>query len=647
MGASLVVVHYLTREPLARLLDSLRAARPAPLAEVLVVNNSGEPVDDLLAGLPWPARVLAPGRNLGYARGVNLGLREASAEDALILNPDVVVEPGSIEALARCAAERPRAGIVAPRLFHPDGSLQYSARRFYNGRTLLLRRAPVAARAERSRAVREHLMADWDHADTRPVDWVLGAALYVRRRAMRDVGLMDERYFLYFEDVDWCQRMWRHGYEVVYCAEARMVHGHARASARLDPRSIRAHAAGLLRFAEKWSALLYAMSQFRHRIAQAATLFGDVAAAVAAFLVAYFIRVALDRWSPKPMMPLENYAGLLFFAVAVTVAVLAANGLYRRLAFTDGIDRALSLGKAVLQAGVFLMAATFLFQTPRYSRLLVFLLGPFLYAGLLVSRAALSGLEAGARRQGFAFQRVLVVGSGEGAEQARRALEEARGEGFEPLATAAPADRAETPESAARRLRALLESERVQVLCLAPEAEELPFLLALGHALRDSGVAIYWTGPLARLSSERALRRLGPLDAVLLHTPSRGLSLRARKRAVDLALSLLVAPLRWGRLHAYLRSRGEPLGPAQAWWKVWSGERSWVGRSAYESELWAGVPDWARAALESMRPGVVTPSNGAAADRQARVESELAYLARFSLAEDLRIFLRATGRGPA
>lgn len=644
MGVSLIVVHYLTREPLARLLHSLRVARPAPLGEILIVNNSGEPLEDLLADLPWPTRVLTPGRNLGYARGVNMGLRAAAEEDALVLNPDVIVDQGSIEALARCAAARPRAGIIAPRLAHPDGTLQYSARRFYNWRTLLLRRAPVAALSERSRAVREHLMTDWDHADTRPVDWVLGAALYVRRRAMRDVGLMDERYFLYFEDVDWCQRMWRHGYEVIYCADARMVHGHARSSARLDARSIRAHAAGLLRFAEKWSALLYAMSRLRHRAAQAATLLGDVAVSAAAFLLAYGIRVALDRWSPKPMMPLESYAGLLFFTVGVTVAALAANGLYHRLSFVDGIDRAVSIGKAVAQAGLFLMAATFLFQTPRYSRLLVFFLGPILYFGLLLSRAALSGLEAGARLQGFAFQRVLVVGAGAAAERARGALEAARGEGFEPLAAPVPADSAEMPEAAARRVRALLESERVQVLCLAPEAGELPYLLALGHALRDSGVAIYWTGPLACLFSEGALRRLGPLPVVLLHAPSRGLSLQARKRAIDLTLSLLVAPFRWGRLRAYLRARGDGMGPTQAWWKVCRGERSWVGRSAYEADLWTGVPDWARVALESVRPGVVTPANGAAADRQARIESELAYLSRCSIAEDLRIFLRATGR---
>ncbi|HEU4723985.1 MAG TPA: glycosyltransferase family 2 protein, partial [Candidatus Eisenbacteria bacterium] len=383
MGVALVVVHYRTREPLARLLASLRAARPEPVRELVVVNNSGEPLDDLAATSGIPTRILSPGRNLGYAGGVNLGIRAATEEDVLILNPDIQVTPGSVEALVRCAAQRPRAGLIAPKLVFPDGTLQLSARRFYNAKTLLLRRLPIGPLADRSRAVREHLMADWNHEETRPVDWALGAALFARRGAMRDVGLMDERYFLYFEDVDWCERMWRHGFEVVYCAESRMVHEHQRASARLEPRSWRAHAAGLLRFAEKWSAVLYAVSQYRRRILQLAALASDLAAVSAAFVAAYGFRLLLDPWFEKPVFPLPSYGGLFVFAVAMTIASLAWNGLYRRLAFADGIDRAFSIGRAVVQAGLLVLAATFFFQTPRFSRVLVLLLGPLCFGMLL------------------------------------------------------------------------------------------------------------------------------------------------------------------------------------------------------------------------------------------------------------------------
>ena len=641
MSLSLIVVHYRSLPSLERLLQSLRAARPAPLRELLIVNNSGEDLAERVRDLPWPVRVLAPGRNLGYARGVNEGIRAAREELLLILNPDILVAPGSVEALVRCAEAHPRAGIVAPRLLNPDGTLQLSARRFYNWRTLLLRRAPLGPYAARSQTLRDHLMADWDHASTRAVDWVLGAAMLARRRAVRDVGLMDERYFLYFEDVDWCQRMGRHGYEVLYCADASMVHEYARQSAQLRARSIRAHAAGLLRFAEKWSALLYAMSQYRKRIGTLLALLTDILAAGMAFLMAYFLRTSLASIFSKPVSALPSYGGLLFFTIAVTVASLAANGLYRRATFVDSIDRAFRIGQSVLQAVLFLMASTFLFQTPRYSRVLVLLLAPILYGILLLTRGLVARLGEGARRQGFAFRRVLVVGSGPEAERAREALERARGEGFEPVATVVPSSEEESPEAAAARLRALVESERIQIVCVAPEPGEVPYLLAAATALRDSGAATYWTGSVAQLASEESLASLGGVRAVLLHAPSRGLSVRVRKRASDLLLSLFVAPFRWGALRAYLARRGEDYGPGEAWGRVWTGRLSWVGRSAYEAERWENVPPWARLALESIRPGVVTPPDGSRSDAMDRVTADLAYLSRFSLAEDLRQFLRA------
>ena len=646
MAITLVVVHYRTRDALSRLILSLgHTPQPADVREVLVINNSGEEIEDLLRQSPIPWRVIRPAAgNVGYARGVNLGIRQAGEDDVLILNPDIQLLPGAIEALERGSREHPRAGILAPKLLHPDGSLQLSVRRFYNWRTLLLRRAPWGALAGKSRAVRDHLMVDWDHGDTRSVDWAIGAAMYVRRRAVRDVGLMDERYFLYFEDVDWCQRMWRHGYEVVYCADARIIHDYARASASLRPRSVGAHAAGLLRFAEKWSAVLYAVSQQRRRIVQALTLTGDVLAALAACLAAYEIRAALNPWFGRPVSPVRSYAGLLFFTIAVTVAVLVLNGLYRRTTFLDRIERAFLLGQSVLQAVLLLMAATFLFQMPRYSRFLVLLVGPLLFAFLYAARGFIARLGAGARAQGFAFRRVLVLGSGPEAERARTALESARREGYEPLHAEIQSGPDEPPEASAARIRSLVDRERIQIVCVVPEPQEVPLLLAMAAALRDSGAAIHWGGSVAHMAAATGeAQKLGPVDTVLLHAPSRGLSLRARKRASDLLLSFLVAPWRWGSLRAYLVRRGEPASPGAAWRQVVAGEKSWVGRSAYETDHWSDVPGWARLALESLRPGIVSPSNGASAGAKERLESELAYLSRFSLAEDLRIFLRATG----
>jgi GT2 family glycosyltransferase len=99
---------------------------------------------------------------------------------------------------------------------------------------------------------RYYLMQDWDHNDNRLVDWVLGGCMMVRKKAIEQVGLMDERFFLYFDDVDWCWQMWERGWQVAYVAEAAMFHQHMRTSAnKLFSRATREHLKSLYRFVLK------------------------------------------------------------------------------------------------------------------------------------------------------------------------------------------------------------------------------------------------------------------------------------------------------------------------------------------------------------------------------------------------------------
>jgi len=140
-----------------------------------------------------------------------------------------------------------------------------------------------------SRTARAHLMLDYDHREPRPVDWVLGGAMLVRRRAAEDVGGADERFFLYFEDVDWCFRMGKRGWRVWYVPEAAMEHHHRRESAR-DFRGLRRHLMSSLRFYEKWSLLLYVAKQSQARALGLAAVAVDILAVNLAFLLAFVSR---------------------------------------------------------------------------------------------------------------------------------------------------------------------------------------------------------------------------------------------------------------------------------------------------------------------------------------------------------------------
>ncbi len=229
---SVIIVNYRSGLILPDCLDSLFKFSPPLDFDVLVINNDA--ASDLAQAQEqqWPRTSYIQNQaNLGFAAAVNLGISRSRGEFVLLINPDIIVQPGSIQGLLDTMYSHAEAGIVMPLLRNPDGSLQYSCRRFYSYSTLLLRRAPLRRLYSNHPLVRKHLMLDWKHDSLADVDWGLGAALLIRRSAMKDCGLFDERFFLYFEDVDICLRMWRGGWRVLYNPASTMVHIHRRDSA--------------------------------------------------------------------------------------------------------------------------------------------------------------------------------------------------------------------------------------------------------------------------------------------------------------------------------------------------------------------------------------------------------------------------------
>jgi N-acetylglucosaminyl-diphospho-decaprenol L-rhamnosyltransferase len=195
--------------------------------------------------------------NLGYAAAANRAFSAAGRRDVLLLNPDVEL-PGlePVKALARALAERPGAGIVAPRLIDADGTVQPTARRLASLPAMLGSLPRFGALAGPLRAAYERYLApSWAEAPT-AVGWVIGAAMLVRRTAFDAVGAFDEGFFLYMEDADLCRRMNVAGWEVAYLPEIRLRHGYARASSApgasvLGSRARRRHFASLARYWRK------------------------------------------------------------------------------------------------------------------------------------------------------------------------------------------------------------------------------------------------------------------------------------------------------------------------------------------------------------------------------------------------------------
>jgi len=149
-----------------------------------------------------------------------------------------VVPPDGLAELVRFADAHPEAGIIGPQLRYPDGRLQYSARRFPTLAAAVFRNTPLGRLFPRVRSVREYLMADWDHAEVREVDWVSGAAMLIRRELYEQIGPLDEEFFWGSEDVDYCWRAHQAGWRVLYTPTPRLIHAVGRSSDQAVARTI-------------------------------------------------------------------------------------------------------------------------------------------------------------------------------------------------------------------------------------------------------------------------------------------------------------------------------------------------------------------------------------------------------------------------
>jgi hypothetical protein len=252
MGAvelSVCLVNWNTREELRQALDSVLASGLNPAAEVVVVDNASRDGSSELVRSAYPqVRLERRDSNLGYARGFNVAASLARGRYLLLLNPDTVVRPGALKALVDYLEAHPRTAAAGPKLVNPDGSLQYSCRRFPRLGAGLFRKTPLGWLLPGSRYVREYLLADWDHAEAREVDWVSGAAICLRREAWEEVGPLDEGFFMYCEDVDWCLRAWKAGWRIAYVPEAVIVHAIGRSSDLAPRRMILEFHRSMIRF---------------------------------------------------------------------------------------------------------------------------------------------------------------------------------------------------------------------------------------------------------------------------------------------------------------------------------------------------------------------------------------------------------------
>ena len=218
---SVVIVNWNTRELLSECLRSLDASSGAVFETFVVDNGSADGSMEMVEREHPGARRILNRENLGFARANNQALALALGRYALLLNSDTRVAPGALAILVRFMDDHPRTGACGPRLLNPDGTLQPSGRSFPSALRALAALLPVGAWMRGRLATR---LERRDYTLETEVDEVSGAALCLRSAALREVGTLDEGYFLFGEDVDMCWRLRSAGWTVHYVPRAEVTH---------------------------------------------------------------------------------------------------------------------------------------------------------------------------------------------------------------------------------------------------------------------------------------------------------------------------------------------------------------------------------------------------------------------------------------
>lgn len=231
VDVSIVIVSWNTREHLRRCLETLEANLSAATCETIVVdNNSGDGSAEMVRKEFLWCSVIHNDRNLGFAAANNQAIQHTRGRTVLLLNPDTEMRPGSLAALLQFLDQQQDAAAAGARLVGGDGSLQVS---FHPAPTLVLEFWRMF-HLDRILPLGSYPVARWGLAQPRRVDVLQGACLLLRREALDQVGLLDEGYFMYSEEMDLCQRLRRAGWRLYWVPQAEVVH-HGGQSSKLAP----------------------------------------------------------------------------------------------------------------------------------------------------------------------------------------------------------------------------------------------------------------------------------------------------------------------------------------------------------------------------------------------------------------------------
>ena len=236
LNVSIVILSWNDKRFLRECLDSLSNTATSRPMEIIVVDNASSDGSPEMVEAEFPSvRLVRNRENLGFPKGNNIGVQMSRGKYVCLLNSDIRVIDGCLEALTDYMESQPGIGMVGPRILNSDGTHQSSCRRFPSFWNNLCEAVGLASTFRGSRLVSGEHMFYFKGDRLLDVDVLVGCFWMARREAIDQFGLLDEGFFMYAEDVDWCKRCWEAGWRVVFFPGASAIHHRGGSSSKKDP----------------------------------------------------------------------------------------------------------------------------------------------------------------------------------------------------------------------------------------------------------------------------------------------------------------------------------------------------------------------------------------------------------------------------
>jgi len=438
---SIIIVNYNVREFLHHALVSLQKAMKGIRGEIIVVDNASDDGSIEMVRRRFTAvHLIASKTNVGFARANNLGLKRARGKYLLLINPDTIVQENTLRVMVKFFAENPDVGLAGCKILNPDGSFQLACRRsFPRPWVALTKMVGLSALFPKSRLFGKYNLTYLNPDETYEIDAVSGSFMMVRREAYEQVGGLDEDFFMYGEDLDWCYRIQQAGWKNYYVHTTQIIHYKGESTKRSDLNEIRTFYQAMHLFVQKhlsssriFALLVRLAISVSSRLAMIKALLRPLLVAlIDIVLVDLSLLIAELIWfGSVSRLPREAYP--IVYSVP---ALIVATSLYLAGVYTH---RRMSVSRSMVATAVsfvVISALVFFFKDYGFSRGVTIISGVLstLFLPLWRFSLRLLGKSSSEGRRSILGRRTLIVGTDKSAQELLRRLRSRVSDGYDVL----------------------------------------------------------------------------------------------------------------------------------------------------------------------------------------------------------------------